>query len=221
MQTYTVRSLRLDVALLIVVVWVTLFVAFVQLRQHFLNETGFLIFFCGWLVSGYLAVRKFAVRELAVELTPGWLTIRSEGTATEQQIPLDQIASYFYKYDGRIKLFRLQLHSGQKVVMRNNSRFCPADDLAALGRDFEAQLAQGAAAVLNGSGRAVRREKTFFEEPVSTAGLVILPAAMVLLWLAGDGALFTLRTIGCAAFGYVVYWVAWLNGAEARNQKPG
>ncbi|TGE13827.1 hypothetical protein [Hymenobacter elongatus] len=180
MKSYTVQVMKTWGFISIFLGLLALFFGGISLsREIGIPLAVVLIWLVACLVGGYYLIKKVAVVSMQVTLTAEALSIRATQSATERQIALTDIASFFYEDFNGNKTFRLRLQSGKKVKLAHNDTFCSDDDIEALAADFEAQVA-GAAADQDAESASIRREKSFFEKPISTVMLVVVTAVISL-----------------------------------------
>jgi len=193
---------------------------------------------CGWAISqvenkalllaivavilgggGYLgwrAYKRAAVVPARLTITPTQLLIEDLRPAPRlsRALPLADIAAYRYSNYNDVRELRLSLTAAPVLKLRSTGMMAPAGDFEGMLATFE----QAISALPNPAGLASRREKSFFEKPVSTYLLVVFT-----LVLAGAGWLLVtsnrpLKGNMLGVLGsYLAYLAAWRAAAGRRN----
>ncbi|AMR26729.1 hypothetical protein A0257_06140 [Hymenobacter psoromatis] len=165
---------------------------------------------------GWRAYRRAAIVPAVITLTPNELRIedlRPEPRLT-QTLRLADISTYRYSNFNNTEELRLNRADAPPLKLRGAGALAKGADLSALLAAFE----QAMGAAPNPTGVAVRREKSFFERPVSTYLLVIFTLIIGALALAifGNGGGIHGNVSGVIG-GYAAYVVAWRAAAARRN----
>lgn len=152
-----------------------------------------------------------------VTVAPDRLTIYQPQSSEETQVLFSQIAAYrAWNYNGAHAL-RLTLKDERKLQLRINSQLHSDQDFGGMVAAFEAAIAHFQQE--SGPATLVRRERNFFEKPISTLLLVLLTAflvgvvyVLVTKHLPVKGSLF----VGLGS--YITYLASWYAARERRNQ---
>jgi hypothetical protein len=184
------------------------------------NKALLLLFLTGIVGGGgYLgwrAYKRAAVVPARLTITPTQLRVEDLRPVPRlsHTLPLADIATYRYSNYNEVQELRLLPVAAPLLKLRSAGMVAPAGDFAGMLAAFE----QAIGALPNPANMASRREKSFFEKPISTYLLVLFT-----LLLAGAGWL--IFTSGRALKGnmlgvlgtYLAYLAAWRAAAERRK----
>ena len=164
---------------------------------------------------GWLAYRRYAFVEVLIKLMPDRLLVLDEQQYQEiAAVPHAAMTAYKYShFDGRQEL-RITRRDAPPLYLRVNGKLVEPGDFTGLVQAFEAKLASYP------TDSGVKREKTFFEKPISTWLLLVLTLGL----LAAGGLLITRplparwgRLVGLPAY-YLLYIALWW-AARARRRE--
>jgi len=169
----------------------------------------------GWL--GYRAYKKLAIISAKVLLSDSAIEVVDHDNNQLLAVPYTAISAYRYQSMNEAEELRLTLTDTQRVKIRSNNRLVTVGDFAGMVAAFEAHQRQGLAAA---GALSVKREKAFFEKPVSTVLLVVVTSLLILIcWNVTHGSRpFSGSLIG-AIGSYLTYLAGWLAAAKRRNAK--
>jgi hypothetical protein len=215
---------------------IALFVAFVVLMlllQGIYPSGAFaggMLLLGGGGYTGYKAYKKAAIVLSLVSITDTDLSVRDlQQDRLTLIVRYVDIASYRYQSFNGADELRMTLHTGSRVFIKANFNLAKVGDFAGMVRDFEHHLAippvgTKLGALLDEEPKAsptpsIVREKSFFEKPISTVGLV---AFTVLLGLTIErivvGSLPFRGNFLVVGGIYISYLAAWLAAAKQRRQ---
>lgn len=152
-----------------------------------------------------------------VTLTAHSLTVLNRRTGQEQLLLFAELAAYrFSAFNGAEKL-RLSTRDGRRLTLAVNTQMHEDQSLMELVGEFEAALELHRER--NGEAGGPVREKSFFEQKISTLVLVLFTAALVLLTVL---LVMSDKPVRGNVFGgyvlYIAYLVAWYAARERRSQ---
>lgn len=166
--------------------------------------------------AGWRAYQRAAVVPLQLTITPTELHLEDLRPVPRwsQTVRLGDITTYRYYNVNNTEELRLNRAGMSPLKLRSAGILADGSNLAALVAAFE----QAIEAVPQPAGLGVRRERTFFEKPISTylLGLFTLLFA-ALAWEIVSGALPVRGSLFTALGSYVTYVAAWRLAAARRN----
>ena len=167
--------------------------------------------------AGWRAYKQAAVVPAVVTITPTELRVEDlrPEPRLSQTVRLADITTYLYSNFNNTEELRLNRADAPPLKLRSTGALAKYGDFGALLAAFE----QAMGAAPHPFGEATRREKSFFEKPISTYLLVVFTlviAGLALTLTRGGGVHGNVFGVAGAYFAYVVAWRA----AAARRNAP-
>jgi hypothetical protein len=190
---------------------------------------GMLIIF-GVGYMGHRAYKKAVIVPSLVSVAATELSVRDlRQDCVMLAVKYEDIASYRYLSFGGAEEFRITLHNTRRLFIKAKAQLAEVGDFAGMVADFEHRLAAfadaatplpvGEHATAAEPGRRARREKSFFEKPVSTVGLLVFTATLAFtIKQVATGALPMKGNFVLVGGSYLSYLAAWLAAAKQRKQ---
>lgn len=185
-----------------------------------LHLTWFLGVVLGGLYGLYRLGKAVSAVPTVVRVAPDRLTIFTPHSGEETQVPFADLAAYRASSYNGAEALRLTLHDARRLHVKINSRLYDGQDFGGMVAAFETAVGRFRADA--GPAVAVRRERSFFEKPVSTVVWAVFTAFLVGTgWVIVTGPHPVKGSLFMALGSYLSYSAAWYSARARRNQPDG
>jgi hypothetical protein len=157
-----------------------------------------------------------------VSVRSAQLTIVNLKSGEEIHVPFAHLMAYRASSFNGAEALRLTLKDASKLEIKVSSRLYDGQDFSGMVAAFETAVTHFQQAA--GPASAVRRERNFFEKPISTLVLVVFTAGLVWAgWVVATGVRPVKGNHFMVVSSYIAYLVAWHAARERRQQgdEPG
>jgi hypothetical protein len=182
-----------------------------------LHLAWFMVVILGGMFLLYRIGKAVSAVPMLVTVAQDHLTIAKPKSGEETRVPFAQIVAYRASSFNGAETLRLTLKDERKLQVKINSRLYEGQDFSGMVAAFEAAV--GNFQQLAGPAVVVRRERNFFEKPLSTLLLGLLTAGLAwAVWAIVSKALPVKGNMFALLSSYLAYFAAWYAARERRNQ---
>lgn len=180
--------------------------------------------------AGYRAYKKAVIVPSLVSVMATEISVRDlRQNCVILTVKYEDIVSYRYLSFGGAEEFRMTMHNTHRLFVKAKAQLSEVGDFAGMVQDFEHKLSlfadvatplpAGEHTTSGEPGRRAKREKSFFEKPVSTVGLLVFTAILAFtIKQVATGALPMRGNFVMIGGSYLTYLAAWLAAAKQRKQ---
>jgi membrane protein implicated in regulation of membrane protease activity len=182
-----------------------------------LQLAWFMVVLLGGMYLLYRVGKAVSAVPTRVSVRSAQLTIVKPKSGEEIHVPFAHLTAYRASSFNGAEALRLTLKDASKLEVKVNSRLYDNQDFSGMVAAFETAVDHFQQAA--GPASAVRRERNFFEKPISTLVLVVFTAGLVWAgWVVATGTRPVKGNHFMVLSSYIAYLVSWHAARERRNQ---